>query len=547
MPYDFDALARLSTLGDLKAAGYRSRPVKDELRANLLDALRRGDPLFPGVLGYDDTVLPQVQQALLARHDLLLLGLRGQAKTRLVRSLPRFLDPVIPFVEGSEVHEDPFAPFTKASRERFADEGDDLKIAWLPRSARYGEKLATPDTTMADLLGDIDPIKAAARRLSYADEEVLHFGLIPRTNRGIFCINELPDLQPRIQVGLFNILEEQDVQIRGFPVRFPLDVLMVFTANPEDYTNRGAIITPLKDRIDAQITTHYPRSLDISVEITRQEAWQAREGASVEIPEYVREIVEQTAIEARESEYVDQKSGVSARMTRAALELVVSAAELRAVLAGETATTLRPTDLLAMEPAMSGKMELVYEGEQTGSAAVSRLMVGKALKQTFLRYFPDPAQRKSAGSSKRAAREGAPADAGREAEGRETYRTILDWFARGQRVTLTPAMPEADYRAALDAVPGLSDVARRLSAETPAAHAAAMEFVLEGLHQHSLLGKEADATAASYGDLMGAMLSGLTGRRRQGVGPQRLRRRHRRLRQLRRRGRHPAPPTLTGR
>lgn len=509
MPYDFDALQTITTLGDLKAAGYRSRSVKDELRQNLLDALRRGaetgEPLFPGLLGYEDTVVPQVQQALLARHDLLLLGLRGQAKTRLVRSLPRFLDPVIPVIEGSDVHEDPFAPFTKYGREKARDEGDGLRIGWLPRARRYGEKLATPDTTIADLIGDIDPIKAAHRKLSYADEEVLHFGLIPRTNRGIFCINELPDLQPRIQVGLFNILEEQDVQIRGFHLRFPLDVLMVFTANPEDYTNRGAIITPLKDRIDAQITTHYPKTLDVGVEITRQEAWQDRaaggDGAGatvpVEIPHYAREIVEQTAFEARESEYVDQKSGVSARMTRAALELVVSAAELRATLAGEAAATIRPMDLLAMEPAMSGKMELVYEGEQTGAGAVARLLVGRAIKKTFLRYFPDPSDRKG--------------QSGKDS-GRAAYQPVLDHFARGQRLTLTPTMREADYRAALEAVPGLSDVARRLGAETPEAHAAAMEFVLEGLHQHSLLGKEAGEASASYGDLMGAMLSGLTSR-----------------------------------
>lgn len=504
MPTDFDALSSITTLGDLKAAGYRSRSVKDELRENLLAAIRRGDPLFPGLLGYEDTVLPQVQQALLARHDLLLLGLRGQAKTRLVRSLPRFLDPILPVIDGSEVHEDPFAPFTKYGRERAKDEGDDLRVAWIGRDERYGEKLATPDTTIADLIGDIDPIKAAARRLSYADEDVLHFGLIPRTNRGIFCINELPDLQPRIQVGLFNILEEQDVQIRGFNLRFPLDVLMVFTANPEDYTNRGAIITPLKDRIDAQITTHYPKTLDIGVEITRQEAWQERSGAAtVEIPHYVREIVEQTAFEARESEYVDQKSGVSARMTRAALELVVSAAELRAALAGETATTLRLTDLLAMEPALSGKMELVYEGEQTGAAAVARLLVGKAVKKTFLRYFPDPSDRKGRGE---------------QASGRETYKTVLHYFQNGGRVTLTPTLSDAEYRKALLAVPGLADVARRLGAESDAAHAAAMELVLEGLHQHSLLGKEAGETGASYGDLMGAMLAGLTSRPSSGKG-----------------------------
>ena len=293
-------------------------------------------------------------------------------------------------------------------------------------------------------------------------------------------------------------IEAKYQALRGRLDEATLRLWMVFTANPEDYTNRGAIITPLKDRIDAQITTHYPKTLDIGVEITRQEAWQERDGAAtVEIPHYLREIIEQTAFEARESEYVDQKSGVSARMTRAALELVVSAAELRTALAGETATTLRPTDLLAMEPALSGKMELVYEGEQTGAGAVARLLVGKAVKKTFLRYFPDPSDRKGQGD---------------RASGRAAYQPVLDWFAKGNRITLTPTLRDADYRKALDAVPGLSDVARRLGPESDAAHAAAMEFVLEGLHQHSLLGKEAGEASASYGDLMGAMLSGLTSR-----------------------------------
>ncbi len=533
----FDALRTITTFGDLKAAGYRTRPVKDELRANMAAALRAsaqtGEPLFPGILGYDESVVPAVANAILARHDLLLLGLRGQAKTRLVRSLPRFLDPVVPYVAGSEVHDDPFRPFSKMARELLADLGDDAPIAWLERGDRYGEKLATPDTTMADLLGDVDPIKAAARKLTYADEDVLHFGLIPRTNRGNFCIKELPDLQPRIQVGLFNILEEQDVQIRGFRVRFPLDVLMVFTANPEDYTNRGAIITPLKDRIDAQITTHYPKTLEIGVEITRQEAWTGRagdgaSGVSVAIPHVVREVVEQAAIEARASDFVDQKSGVSARLTRSALETLVSAAERRALIGGEAETVVRMSDFAAIEPALTGKLELVYEGEQTGAAAVAQRLVGQAVRATLGRHFPDPADTKGrtggarttagrASSAARAATEGlaarsASAGSPSGSGGRDAYREVLAGFSQGLRLTLDPALSNDAYAAALTAVPGLAAFVDLYAPHgTPMERAAMMEFVLEGLHQHSLLGKEREADgSARYADLVGAMFAGFT-------------------------------------
>ena len=335
---------QISTLGDLKASGYRPRSVKDEIRANLIARLQSGDDVFPGILGFDRTVIPQVQNALLGRHDFILLGLRGQAKSRIVRMLPSLLDEWVPEVEGSEIHDDPLDPVSKYARDLIHDQGDLTPVSWLHRSARYGEKLATPDTSIADLIGDIDPIKAATRKLTYADEEVIHFGIIPRTHRGIFAINELPDLQPRIQVGLLNIMEEQDIQIRGFNVRIPIDVLMVYTANPEDYTNRGSIITPLKDRIDSQILTHYPRELGIGVEITRQEAWAERDGAvTVHVPHVFRQVVEQVAFEARASEYVDQKSGVSARLTRAALEDLVSAAERRASPLRLIGTRLSPT------------------------------------------------------------------------------------------------------------------------------------------------------------------------------------------------------------
>ncbi len=480
---------QIKTLGALRAAGYTPRSVKDEVRANLIAALRSGKDLFPGILGYEESVLPQLKHALLGRHDLILLGLRGQAKSRLVRMLPSLLDEFVPVVKGSELNDDPFKPLSRYAREKVARDGEQTEIGWLHRSERYGEKLATPDTTIADLIGDIDPIKAANQRLTYADEDVIHFGIIPRTNRGIFCINELPDLAPRIQVGLLNIMEEQDIQIRGFNIRFPLDVLMVFTANPEDYTNRGAIITPLKDRIDSQILTHYPRTLEVGVAVTQQEAWQERDGVRVHIPHYFREIVEQTAFEARASEYVDQKSGVSARMTRAGLENLISAAERRALVNGEAETALRPSDLVYLEPAVTGKVELVYEGEQTGAAGVAQLLVGKAVRATFLRYCPDPTDRK---------------------RGRAEYQKVLDWFSKGGTVTLRPDLPFVPYAQALDAVDGLAEVAKKfMGYATPAEKASAMEFVLEGLHQHSLVGKDSVETGRRYSDIMGSMLSGL--------------------------------------
>ena len=362
------ALTDIDTLGGLKEADYQIRSVKEELRANLMQKLRAGENIFPGILGYDETVIPRIQNAILAKHDLILLGLRGQAKSRLIRMLPRLLDDYVPVIEDSPLNESPFNPITKQGRELVDEHGEETPIEWLPREERYGEKLATPDTTIADLIGDIDPIKAANERLTYADEEVIHFGIIPRTNRGIFAINELPDLQPRIQVGLFNIMEEQDIQIRGFNVRFPLDVMMVFSANPEDYTSRGNLVTPLKDRIDSQITTHYPKTIDTGMSITEQEAWQDRAdgeaAVDVHIPHFFREIVEQVAFEARESEYIDQTSGVSVRVTRAALEALLSAAERRALLNGEDETTVRISDLMHVAPAITGKVELVYEGEQ---------------------------------------------------------------------------------------------------------------------------------------------------------------------------------------
>jgi magnesium chelatase subunit I len=483
----------IRTLGALRASGYRPRSVKDEVRANLVARLRAGDPVFQGLYGYDRTVIPQVQNALLGRHDFILLGLRGQAKSRLVRMLPRLLDEWAPEVEGSEIHDDPLAPVSRYARDLVHARGDETPVAWLHRSARYGEKLATPDTSIADLIGDIDPIKAATRKLTYADEEVIHFGIIPRTHRGIFAINELPDLQPRIQVGLLNIMEEQDIQIRGFNVRIPVDVLMVFTANPEDYTNRGSIITPLKDRIDSQILTHYPRDLDTGIEITRQEAWTDRAAAgapvTVHVPHVFREIVEQVAFEARTSEFVDQKSGVSARLTRAAMEDLVSAAERRALLHGEAETTVRASDLQHIEPAVTGKVELVYEGEQEGAQGVARRLVGRAVAAIATRYLPDPADK---------------------AAGRAAYAEVLRWFSLGRTVEIDADMPFDAYARALDAVVGLGRLVEKAAAPaTPAEKATLMELALELLHQHSLLGKDALDDGATYADLMSSVLSNL--------------------------------------
>ena len=484
-------LQSLETLGELKEAGYQVRSVKDELRENLIARLGSGKPVFENILGFEDTVIPSVERALLSKHNFILLGLRGQAKSRMIRMLPQLLDEFIPIIKGSDLNENPFEPVTKKSRELFESMGDDLPIDWLPRSQRFGEKLATPDTSIADLIGDIDPIKAATRKLTYADEEVIHFGIIPRINRGIFAINELPDLQARIQVGLLNIMEESDVQIRGFNVRIPLDILMVFTANPEDYTNRGSIITPLKDRIDSQILTHYPKTIEIGVQITDQEAWQSRNGnVVVHIPHFFREIIEQVAFEARKSEYIDQKSGVSVRLTRSALENLISSAEHRALRNNEKETTVRMSDLNAVETAISGKVELVYEGEQEGVQNVARSLIGRAVKEIFKKYFPDPAEK---GDSKKA------------------YGSITSWFSRGNSLELESSLPFAKYSKTLDSIDGLKDlVSKNVKSDNSAEIATMMEFVLEALHQHSMLGKEWYDSSANYRDLMGSMLSSLS-------------------------------------
>ncbi len=385
-------IQKIKNIRDLRKTNYKVRNVRAELSENLIRKIESSEEIFPGIIGYDDTIIPDLQNAILSKHDFILLGLRGQAKSRILRSLVNLLDDYIPIIEGSEINDHPFEPISKYGRELVQKHGDDTPIQWITRDQRYSEKLATPDVSIADLIGDIDPIKAATKRLNYAHEGAIHFGIIPRTNRGIFVINELPDLQPRIQVGLLNILEENDLQIRGYPMRIPLDIVIAFSANPEDYTNRGNIITPLKDRIDSQIITHYPLQVESGIEITNQEAWQKRERVDSEeqYPHYFREIIEYIAVEARENELIDQKSGVSARLPISCMELLLSNAERRANLNKELHTTIRISDINAVIPAITGKIELVYEGEQEGIINVAKILIGKAIKRVFEKYFPIP-------------------------------------------------------------------------------------------------------------------------------------------------------------
>ena len=499
------------TLGELKASGYVSRSVKEELRQNLRGALARGENLFPGVFGYDRTVLPALHNAILSKHDLLLLGLRGQAKTRLLRSLVNLLDPEIPALAGSEVNEDPLHPITRFGRRLLEEKGDAAPIEWIPRAERYREKLATPDVTIADLIGDIDPIKAATQRRSYSDEEVIHYGIVPRTNRGIFAINELPDLQPRIQVGLLNILEERDLQIRGFPVRIPLDILLVFSANPEDYTNRGNIITPLKDRISSQILTHYPDDVKTAAKITAQEAWLDRDNdPAIEIPDVFRELIEEIAFAARGSEFVDQSSGVSARMPISAVEVLASNLERRGLKTGEKKVSPRLCDLLATLPAITGKVEMVYEGEQQGAEVVARKLIGSAVKKHFDAKFPAPdsgrpTQRRREEPEEGPAIEEAGARRARPAPEKihPLYEHIVEWFAAGNRITLSDESPFAEHLATLESVPGLRKaVEERFTPASPEELAIGMELVLEGLVQHLKIAREDLDSKVSYTEML---------------------------------------------
>src|SRR5262245_77803 len=481
-----------ATIKALKVSGSRPRTVKQEMRKNLVTMIEHGENLFPGIVGYEKTVLPQIENAIMSGHDFILLGLRGQAKTRILRQLTRFLDEWMPAIEGCELNDDPMRPECPVCKRRLADQGDSLPVRWIHRDERYREKLATPDVTIADLIGDIDPIKAANKRLSYSDPEVMHYGIVPRTNRGIFAINELPDLQPRIQVGLLNILEEKDIQIRGFPIRLPLDLAIVFSANPEDYTNRGNIITPLRDRIASQIMTHYPYTIEDAMKVTEQEAWIKRsDGIEVLVPAYIRELVEHVALQARKSSYVDQSSGVSVRMTIALMENLVSNAERRAIRTGERRQAVRICDLQNAIASITGKVELVYEGEQEGAVAVAKHLVGKAVKEVFTKYFPDAYKAKEKN-------EGAASE----------YDPIFRWFAQGKKVEISDELPAREFHQRLAQVTGLEELPKRyLPVRDPAEVPTAMEFVLEALHQNSILAKERTDTAAlAYTDMFSTML-----------------------------------------
>ena len=481
--------SRPSTLGALRRTDYRSRTVRQELRDNLRRFLKDGRRLFPGVLGYDRTVIPGIVNAVLAGHDLILLGLRGQAKTRLLRSLTDLMEPEIPVLAGMELNDDPLNPISVPGQRIVQEMGDDAPVDWLAREARYNEKLATPDVSIADLLGDVDPIKAANQKLTLADPEVIHFGIVPRTNRGVFAINELPDLAPRIQVGLLNMLEERDLQIRGFPVRIPLDILLVFSANPEDYTNRGSIITPLKDRISSQILTHYPADVQTAAAITEQEAWIERDDDSQEIvmPELMRLLVEEISFAARESELIDQTSGVSARLSISALELLYSNLERRALVSGESTVYPRLCDLHTLLPAITGKVEMVYEGEQQGAEVVARKIIGDAVKKVFGRDFP---------KVDRALGSGGEDDTG-------PYAEIVSWFAAGGSVNISDDQPFEQYRDQLEQVPGLIELARD-RAEEPAEPVVCLvaELILDGLHQHLKLSREDLDSQISYKEMV---------------------------------------------
>ncbi|NNE44540.1 MAG: magnesium chelatase [Gemmatimonadetes bacterium] len=514
-------MSRAATLGELKESGYRSRTVKEEIRENLLEVLRSGRPLFPGIIGYEKTVVPQIVNALLSRHDFILLGLRGQAKSRILRQLPALLDEFMPVVRGGDLNDDPFRPVSVRAQRTVQEAGDETPIEWIGRDARYGEKLATPDVTMADLLGDIDPIKAAAEKRTYADPEIIHFGIVPRTNRGIFAINELPDLQPRIQVGLLNLMQEKDIQIRGFPVRLPLDLLMVYSANPEDYTNRGNIITPLKDRIGSQIITHYPKTVDEAVSITSQEAWTERADTGVElvVPELARHIIEAAAAHARDSEFVDQNSGVSVRLTITFLENLLSNMERRALTTGDPKVYPRLVDLRTALTAVTGKVELVYEGEQEGAETVARHILGKAVREVFLQSFPEvhPKGRRRAfleehdepGGPDAAPR---PGSAGAPRSAPAAYAAITQWFGGGNQLDLSDETAFDDHLAALRSVPGLEECVRtHMEVRTAGELALVMELVLDGLHQCSLLAKEDGDTGVGYRDMIGAMFRQIEG------------------------------------
>ncbi|ALM07124.1 magnesium chelatase [Sediminicola sp. YIK13] len=482
----------IMTLGALKNAGYQSKNIKDELRDNLILKIKNKEQTFMGVWGYENSVIPELERAILSRHNINLLGLRGQAKTRLARLMVNLLDEYIPIVEGSEINDDPLKPMSRYAMELIKEKGDKTPISWLPREERFYEKLATPDVTVADLIGDVDPIKAANLKLSYADDRVIHFGMIPRANRCIFVINELPDLQARIQVSLFNILQEGDIQIRGFKLRLPLDLQFVFTANPEDYTNRGSIVTPLKDRIGSQILTHYPEDIKTARKITEQEAkLDERQTNAVFVPDVAKDLLEQISFEARESEYVDAKSGVSARMSITAFENLLSTAERRALKNGEDSTSIRLNDFMGVIPSITGKIELVYEGEQEGAGGVAAILVEDAIKTLFPMYFPqiDKLERKDAVGP---------------------YDELISWFFDGDGFEILDDATNKEYQKELDSVPPLNQLIKEYQPEASKEDSYFLkELLLWGLVAHKKLSKHRFTEGYQFKDLYGSFISGL--------------------------------------
>ena len=482
----------IKTLGELKQAGYQSKSIKDELRDNLIENIKNKKTTFEGIHGYENTVIPELERAILSRHNINLLGLRGQAKTHLARMMVNLLDEYIPVVEGSEINDDPLAPISRYAVELIQEKGDETPIIWMHRSERFAEKLATPDVTVADIIGDVDPIKAANLKLSYADDRVIHYGMIPRANRCIFVINELPDLQARIQVALFNILQEGDIQIRGFKLRLPLDMQFVFTANPEDYTNRGSIVTPLKDRIGSQILTHYPESVDIARTITAQEAQlDERQSESVYVPELAKDLLEQISFEARESEYVDVKSGVSARLSITAFQNLLSTAERRALISGDETTSIRLSDFIGVTPAITGKVELVYEGEQEGADFVANSLMEEAVKTLFPKYFPKVEKLQK--------------------QGEETpYDDLISWFFNGDGFELLDDLDDKTYKAKLDEVKPLDALIADYQPEIdPKDVYFEKEFILWGLTQFEKLSKYRFSEGMQFKDPYGSYINGL--------------------------------------
>jgi len=474
---------KITTFGALKTSGYKPKTIKEELRQNLITKIKAGETVFNGVHGYEDTVIPELERAILSKHNINFLGLRGQAKTRLARLMVNLLDEYVPVVQGSEINDDPYNPISRYALELLREKGDETPISWLHRSDRFAEKLATPDVTVADLIGDVDPIKAANLKLSYADDRVIHFGMIPRANRSIFVINELPDLQARIQVALFNILQEGDIQIRGFKLRLPLDVQFIFTANPEDYTNRGSIVTPLKDRIGSQILTHYPTSVEIAKAITAQESnLEMAQKEQIYIPELARELIEQISFEARNSEYVDDKSGVSARMSITAFQNLISTAELRMLKNGSQATAVRLGDFMGIIPAITGKVELVYEGEQEGADTVALQLIENAVKKLFPVLFPKIEKLE------------------RENE-RYPYDDIVRWFSESEGIELSDELSDLEYVRVLDEVVPIKALIQQYQPETKSEDIHFLtEFVLWGLTLNNKLSKYRVGTGLQFQD-----------------------------------------------